>query len=200
MKILPSCAAIASIAVILSACTSVSSNITPEMQKAQRDRIYVCHGFNCTFRTRVDVTEADAGAYASYFSGAQTPQDERAAIARAVSYFEERSADTIGIRDGPKSSLAESGQRGQMDCIDESTNTRSLLLHLAAHGHLKHHDVQMNVSRGFLLDARYFHSTSVVKDKSGQRWAVDSWYDPAGGTPDIMPLEEWMTRGVMGAR
>ena len=185
---------------LISGCTSVTSNLAPEMKTARSDRVYACHGFNCTFKTRVDITPADADAFASFFANADSPAAEREGIARAIAYFEEKSAAAIGVRDGPKSTLVQSGAKGQMDCIDESTNTRSMMMHLAARGLITRHTVEMNVSRGFLLDARYFHSTGVIRDESGKRWAVDSWYEPAGGRPDIMPLDEWMTRGVMGER
>jgi hypothetical protein len=133
-------------------------------------------------------------------AGAQSPKAERAAVSRAVRYYEDRAAGVIGIRDQPKSDASQHHRRGQMDCVDESTNTRSLLLYLERRGLLKHHTVGRNVTRGFLLDGRYPHATAVLRDRSGKNWTVDSWYEPMGGPPDIMPLSEWMKRGVMGAR
>jgi hypothetical protein len=117
-----------------------------------------------------------------------------------VAYFETRAGQAIGVRDTAKSTLAQSGRMGQMDCIDESTNTRTLLLYLQGRGFLRHHNVESNVSRGFFADGRYPHSTAVVSEKGGPRWAIDSWYEPMGGKPDIMPLDQWKTRGVMGER
>lgn len=121
-------------------------------------------------------------------------------MGRAIAYFEQRSTQKIGIKDEPKSDITQSGRMGQMDCIDESTNSRTVLLYLQSRGLLKHHSVLGNVSRGFFADGRYPHSTAVVQEKGGQKWAVDSWYEPAGGEPDIMPLSEWQRRGVMGER
>ena len=86
-----------------------------------------------------------------------------------------------------------------MDCIDESTNTRTLLVYLADRKLLRHHTVGMNASRGFLVDGRYPHSTAVIRDASGVRWAVDSWYAPMGGSPDILPLGQWMPRGFLAS-
>ncbi|WP_353641268.1 hypothetical protein [Mesorhizobium sp. WSM2239] len=133
-------------------------------------------------------------------AGASSPKAERAAVSKAVQYYERRAAGVIGIRDQPKSDASQYAKRGQMDCIDESTNTRSLLLYLERRRLLRHHTVQRNVTRGFLLDGRYPHSTAVLREKSGKEWTVDSWYEPAGGPPDVLPLSEWMKRGVMGAR
>ena len=58
--------------------------------------------------------------------------------------------------------------------------------------------LRVGLLRGFFLDGRYPHATAVIGDASGVKWAVDSWYEPAGGAPDIMPLREWRSRG--GAR
>lgn len=35
------------------------------------------------------------------------------------------------------------------------------------------------------------HWTAEVKDASGQRWSVDSWYRRHGHLPFVMPLESW---------
>lgn len=179
-------------------CTSVSSNYEGDITRADSARIVVCHGFDCTYKARLDLGAADSRRLSSIMAGARSAAAERAAVSRAVQYFENRAAGAVGVRDQPKSDISQSREKGQMDCIDESTNTRSLLLHLAHRKLLKHHTVEMNVSRGAFVDGRYPHSTAVLRDKSGARWAVDSWYAPMGGAPDIMPLPEWQSRGVMG--
>lgn len=176
--------------------------VTPETESMDPPKrsITVCHGFGCLFTTPVAVTARDHKIMAGYFARATTAKAERAAISRAVQYFEKRAASVIGKRDGPRSSPREIGKAGQMDCIDESENTRALLVYLRRAGLLKHYTVESNATRGILLDSRFFHSTAVVRDKGGERWAIDSWYEATGGAPDIMPLEEWRTRGVMGQR
>lgn len=189
------------VALVAAGCTSISSNYTGEITRADAARIYMCHGYDCTYKTRIDLGAPDARRFASIMAkGAGSPESERAAISRAVQYYEERGAQVIGIRDQAKSTFGASREKGQMDCIDESTNTRSLLLYLAGRGLLKHHRVEMNVSRGFFIDGRYPHSTAVIRDPQGEKWAVDSWYEPMGGPPDILPLEKWLARGVGGQR
>lgn len=181
-------------------CTSVSSRYDAQIKKVDAARIYVCHGFDCYRKTRLDITEADAHRFSQIMaSGAASPQAERAAISKAVQYFETRAGEAIGARDEPKSSFGKSGEHGQMDCIDESTNTRSLLRYLAKRDLLKHHTVGDNVSRGFFIDGRYPHSTAVIEEKGGIKWAVDSWYAPMGGAPDIIPLSDWLPRGVLSS-
>lgn len=121
-------------------------------------------------------------------------------MSKAVQYYENRAARAVGVPDRAKSNAGQWRKQGQMDCIDESTNTRTFLIYLERRGLLKHHTVQRNVTRGFLIDRRYPHSTAVLQEKSGEKWTVDSWYAPAGGAPDIMKLSRWLTRGVMGVR
>jgi len=170
---------------------------------AAQDVIHVCHGYGCWFRASLALDAADARRFAAILAaGRRSPAAERAAISDAVRHFERRAFDVIGIRDEPRSRFGASGQPGQMDCIDESTNTRALLLYLAERNLLRHHTVGSVASRGFLIDGRYFHSTAVIRDTGGNEWAVDSWYAPMGGAPDILPLSEWKVQGLssQGAR
>ncbi|CAG0972494.1 MAG: hypothetical protein F9K19_17235 [Rhizobiaceae bacterium] len=164
------------------------------------ERIYVCSGFNCHFKTRLDFGASDARRFAEIMTGGRgSPQAERSAISSAVQYYEKRAGAAIGVIDDAKSDFGASGELGQMDCIDESTNTRSLLLYLERRGLLQHHSVLANVSRGLFIDGRYPHSTAVLLDRSGKEWAVDSWYAPMGAAPDILPMAQWLKRGVMGS-
>lgn len=164
-------------------------------------RIYVCSGYGCSYKTRLDITQPIARRFASIMVGGRaSAEHERAAIARAVQFFETQTTEVIGVADKPKGDMGGGGAKGQMDCIDESTNTRALLEYLEGSGLLHHHQVERNASRGFFLDMRYPHMTAVIRDESGVRWAVDSWYEPAGGPPDIMHLDEWRQRGVRGKR
>ena len=190
------------LAPLLAACTSVSSNYSGEITKAKSTRIFVCHGFDCSYKTKYTVTPDDWDRFAAIMEqGYASAEAERKAIAAADMYYEERAALAIGVRDKAKSNIGQSRAKGQMDCIDESTNTRSLLMFLEENGWLKHHKVEWNVSRGVFIDGRYPHSTAVIKEKAtGEKWAVDSWFEATGVAPDIVPLSYWKTRGVMGQR
>jgi hypothetical protein len=163
-------------------------------------RIYICSGYGCYHRSRLDLGPRDHRRFAAIMArGASSPKSERAAISSAVRYYEERAYDVIGIRDEPRSIFGASHEKGQMDCIDESTNAHSLLKYLAERKLLKHHTVEANVGRGFFFDGRYPHSTAVIKETGGVKWVVDSWYAPMGGAPDIIPLSDWLPRGVLSS-
>ena len=164
------------------------------------ERVEICHGYGCTFRSKLSFSASDERRFTDIMmSGKKSPAAERAAISRAVRYFETRTRQATGFPDQPKSGPGAASGRGQMDCIDELTNTRTLLKYLEKRRLLKHHSVARNASRGFFLDGRYPHSTAVVRDYSGTKWAVDSWYAPMGGAPDILPLRDWLPRGFLAS-
>ena len=180
-------------------CVSGPEGGSHGLKRVER-QIDVCHGYSCKYKSKLTLGAADARHFASILAaGQKSPQVERAAIARAVSYFELRTFDATGIRDEPRSKFGAAGVRGQMDCIDESTNTRTLLLWLEDQRLLRHHTVAMNASRGLLVDGRYFHNTAVVRDVSGVKWAVDSWYAPMGGAPDVLLVSDWIPRGFLSS-
>ncbi len=128
-------ATVLAVSAAASACTSSSNNYIGAEAQVRTERIYVCSGFNCHFKTRLDLGATDAGRFAQIMAaGVASAQAERAAIANSVKYYEKRAGQAIGVIDDGKSVFGASGELGQMDCIDESTNTRSLLLYLERRG------------------------------------------------------------------
>ncbi|MCB1507547.1 MAG: hypothetical protein KDI98_01900 [Hyphomicrobiaceae bacterium] len=165
------------------------------------EQMVICHGFGCALRTPVTVSPADRSRLAAILAeGHATPAAEREAIGRAVRWFETRIGPSVGsVNDIGGLDLQNAGVRGQMDCIDESTNTLSLLLYLDRIGALRHHTVGRPVARGFFLDGRYPHATAVVAEKEGgARFAVDPWPYGNGAGVDIMPLERWFAIHPLG--
>ncbi|MCX8280633.1 hypothetical protein OSJ77_10560 [Phyllobacterium sp. 0TCS1.6C] len=168
---------------------------------ARAERIAICHGYGCHFRTSLTLSNADRARIAAIMAGGKTsPAAERNATRRAVQYFERRGTAAIGIRDRPKMEFGKGREKGQMDCVDESTNTGRFLKYLKQNGMLRFHVPANRASRGNFIDGRYPHFTAVMVDRAGSSWAVDSWYEPGGGLPDIMPLSRWKQRGYGGQR
>lgn len=163
--------------------------------------LHVCSGYSCAYRTALPLSPGFRNKLAGIMAlGAASAHAERKALSRAVEYFERAATARIGVKDGPKGEIGRSRIYGQMDCIDESSNTGALLHYLQREKLMRHHESRPAASRGAFIDGRYPHSTAVLREKNGELWAVDSWYEPAGGAPDIMPLAEWRKRGVGGAR
>ena len=182
---------------LAASCTTGSESGSRAVKPAVKE-VQICHGYSCRYKSNLVLGALDERRFASILAvGQKSPEAERSAIAQAVSYYERRTLDATGICDEPQSKFGASGVRGQMDCIDELTNTHTLLVYLAERRLLKHHTVAMNASRGFLIDGRYPHSTAVIRDGGGVKWAVDSWYSPMGGKPDILLLSKWKPRGFL---
>ncbi|GGB54151.1 hypothetical protein GCM10011316_27730 [Roseibium aquae] len=162
-----------------------------------QDRLFICHGFGCIYRSPVRYSGRDTGHLRALLArGRASPAAEREAIARAVAWNERRVAPEVGSADDRGGlDLHNAHVRGQMDCIDEATNTTSLLLMAQTRGYLRHHTVGRPVSRGFLLDGKYPHATASIREKqSGKRYAVDSWPRGNGKAPDIVALKAWMSK------
>lgn len=120
-----------------------------------------------------------------------TAADERAAIAVAVGSMESVVGQLTGTGQDRGGNLAGFGLSGQMDCIDESTNTTSYLTMLAADGLLKHHTVLDRATR-FGLFAGAPHTTAVIQETgSGSRFAVDAWFFDNGEPPAVVDLHKW---------
>ncbi|MBZ8132636.1 hypothetical protein [Afifella sp. IM 167] len=159
------------------------------------EKVYVCHAFGCLRTSPVTFSPAELKRISAPFRRAGSPQAERQAISKADQIYEE----IVGARIGTSADRGGfekigGGDPTQMDCIDEATNTTSLLILLAERGILKHHSVESPVARGFFLDGRYPHATAVVAEvESGRRFAIDSWPIANAEPPVIMPLEKWLS-------
>ena len=158
-----------------------------------KDQIFVCHGYTCRIVTPVRFGADEIAKIAG--SLARGPTDavaERDAISMAVQEFETIVGARIGTTNDLPGMQFGQGTDGQMDCIDEATNTTGLLIFLAGHGYLTHHTVEAPAARGFFVDGRYPHNTAVLRDtSSGEKWAIDSWPRANALPPVIMRLKEW---------
>ncbi|WP_439529159.1 hypothetical protein [Pannonibacter sp.] len=183
----------------LAGCAAQSSSSATGWYDSQNgvmprpERVYICHAFGCARKTPVDLGRRDLNRLQAFLrSGAASPAAERAAVARAVAWMESRVAVQVGSQnDRGGLDLQGAGVPGQMDCIDEATNTTSLLLLVEARGWLRHHSVRAPVARGFLLDGRYPHATAVLRETKGRDYAIDSWPKANGLPPVVQPLDDW---------
>lgn len=157
-------------------------------------RIVACHGYGCVRRMAISVDSAWLDrASALLRAGGGSPEAERQALAQVVgTYTAYVSANLGGKPDIPGSPPQLSNVHGQMDCLDETANTTSLLLVLQDQGLLTYHRVGSPESRGFFFDGRYPHFTAIIAEKrTGVQWAVDPWKRAPGQRPDILPLIKW---------
>lgn len=183
------------VAPFMAGCAT-SGEQTGAVQGSAASVLYVCHGTDCNHRTPMRLTPADHKRYASIMArGRGSAAAERQAVSAAIQYFEKRTTAMLGRRDTPMSQFKHSRVKGEMDCIDEGTNTDGLLQYLQGRGLLRHHKVERVRSRGFILDNQFPHVTATMREKGGTLWAVDSWPGAGGAAPEIMPYDRWSRNG-----
>lgn len=176
---------------------------TLAVARPERAKVEVCHAYGCQQRTRVVFTERDLDEIKSLMIRtrlADTPAEERRAIAYAIGWIERRVGSLIGTaNDRPGMDFAGSGDPTQQDCVDEATNTTSYLVVLSNAGLVHHHRVaapfaKENYLRGV---SGWTHWTAVLEETATlQRFAVDSWIHANGENPAIVAAEKWYLTGL----
>ncbi len=127
----------------------------------------------------------------SHFSDVKNAQDEREAITFAIADFEKFVGKAVGTSADIHGTYVAFGE-GQQDCVDESTNTSVYLTLLQKQGLLKFHDVGAVERRDPSVTGRWWHQTATITERaSGQRYAVDSWFEDNGNPAYVVPLKVW---------
>ncbi len=154
----------------------------------------VCHEGTCAEVDTIGITPAQWRKVEAVFQPqAKSAVGERRRIARAIGLMEKivgPYTHTAGDKGGDVRGL---GEYGQMDCIDEATNTTTYLTMMAHAGLLHFHTVQPTSTRlpNFWT---WPHTTAVIReDATGTEYAVDSWFGDNGDPPYILPLKVWKT-------
>lgn len=179
-----------------------------EVAPPDGEAVEVCHAYTCRMKTTFYFHPKDIAEIAALMKKtkrADTPFEERRAIAYAIGLIERIVGERLGIKDRAGMEFGGSGDPTQEDCVDEATNTTSFLLELQSHGLLKYHTVQIPFSKGDLLKAtmegdpvKYWpHWTAVIEEtKTGQRYAVDSWIYANGENPAVVKVEDWYIKDI----
>lgn len=169
-----------------------------KVEAPRKNRVKVCHGYTCRFKTTFRFTEqdiADLGKLMAKTRKDDSAAEERRAVAYAIAWMETRVGKEIGTdKDRPGMDFAASGDKTQTDCVDEATNTTSYLLVLESNGLIKQHTVGTPFAKDQLWRgvSGWTHWTAVLQEKATpQRWAVDSWIYASGENPAIVEVEKW---------
>ena len=173
-----------------SADTFVSDKI---ITNPDRTRFSMCHGQGCKIIEQLSLSDPQWQTIEHFFQPpASTPEHERQQIALAIAEFEKINGAKTGT-DRDKARLFEHmGSPGQLDCIDESTNSTVYLTILKNHGLLRWHEPMDHVTRGFFIFG-WPHSSAAIREinNKDREYAVDSWFEDNGKPPYIIPLEQW---------
>jgi hypothetical protein len=155
----------------------------------------VCYGFVCRRRETLDFTSADRAALSKILgTGRSSGAAERAAVQKAVIWFDRRMGPIIGTdKRVANADIRALDDKHNFDCWDTTRNTTSLLLVLQEWGLLKHHVVGDPHYRGNPLVLQLPHNTAVLVDRATKtEWVIDMWTRGYAEPPDVKLLAEWI--------
>ena len=180
---------------LLAGCTN---NGTPERFLAKYadpdpslDAVLICHGYGCQRQDIVDLRLAWPRLVAEMTQPAPDAAAERASIALTIAAIEAEVGARIGTSQDVGGTFEGFAMPGQLDCIDETSNTSSYLILLDKAGLLRWHELRGPTSRFFVHNG-WPHTTAViVETATGQAYAVDSWFHGNGQPAEIVTIESW---------
>jgi hypothetical protein len=155
----------------------------------------VCYGFVCRRREVLDFTPADRTALTQMLAtGRSSATAERAAVQKAVVWFDRRMGPVIGTNKRvARADFRYFDDKHNYDCWDVTRNTTSLLLVLQEWGLLKHHSVGNPHYRGNALVLQTPHNTAVLIERATRvEWVIDLWPRGYAQLPDVMTVEKWV--------
>jgi hypothetical protein len=156
----------------------------------------VCYGFVCRRREILDFTPGDRSALTQILAGGRASAvAERAAVQKAVIWFDRRMGPVIGTNKRvANADIRAFDDKHNYDCWDTTRNTTSLLLVLQEWGLFRYHVVGDPHYRGNALVLQLPHNTAVLVERATKvEWVVDMWPKGYSQPPDVMTLAKWVT-------
>jgi hypothetical protein len=155
----------------------------------------VCYGFVCRRRETLDFTPGDRNALTQIMAaGRGSAAAERAAVQKAVVWFDRRMGPIIGTsKRVARADFRHRDDSHNYDCWDTTRNTTSLLLVLQQWGLLRFHEVGNPHYRGNTLVLQTPHNTAVLLERATRgEWVVDMWTRGYAQSPDVMTVQKWV--------
>lgn len=157
----------------------------------------ICWGGGCETVSLVSISAAEWQPVANIFTEspgsfiADAAELERSHIAFAIGVLE----TIVGVKTGTSKDKAgtfdNSAYPGQLDCNDEATNSTTYMRLLQQAGFIKLHAIEDSRTRSFFFNG-WPHSTAVIREiKTGERYAVDSWFYDNGHPATVVPFALW---------
>jgi hypothetical protein len=156
----------------------------------------VCYSFGCRRREMLDFTATDRSALTKIMAaGKASAAAERAAVQKAVIWFDRRMGPIIGTdKRVAKADFRNFDDKHNYDCWDTTRNTTSLLLVMQEWGLFKYHFVGDPHYRGNVLVLQTPHNTAVLVERATKvEWVVDMWPRGYAQAPDVMTVAQWVT-------
>jgi hypothetical protein len=155
-------------------------------------RFSICHGHSCRLRAVVSLSAEEWTQMAALFD--PPPADaieERHRIARAIGLLETLAGRQAGtLNDAPGMGL-QWDIDGQLDCIDEATNSTTYMRMMAADGLIRFHEVGLPAHRFVLRAWGPSNTATITEIATGKIYAVESYFGYNGDPAHVMPLDVW---------
>jgi len=155
-------------------------------------RFSICHGHSCR---HVTVLALDASQWqrvrSLFVPKPASGTEERRRIASAIALLESMVGEITGTAGDRGENFAGLGRPGQMDCVDESTNSTVYLVMMQNAGLLAYHRVGSRVSRGISRLMGPHFTATIAEIAGGEQYAVDSWFEDNGLPPHVVSLRDW---------
>lgn len=156
------------------------------------DAFSVCHDLSCHRVSEVSLNQSEWQQVRLLFEPqADSAQTERLQIKQAVALLEQLVGQKTGTGGDHAKNLLTGSRQGQLDCIDEATNTSVYLRMMESEGLLHWHQSAPRTSRGPLTGQAPHNTASIIDTQSQQRYAVDAWYFENGQPPAIVLMTDW---------
>lgn len=152
-----------------------------------------CQNYGCALVKNVKLSQRDWTKIEKAFGPkARNAEQEREKIAKTIGAFETIVGPITGTEGDREGTFLQTGD-GQLDCVDESTNTMVYMTLLKQAGLIRFHSIEQPQVRYPILSGRgWMHQTAVVTEtKTGAQYAIDSWFEDNGVPAYVVPLEEW---------
>lgn len=162
----------------------------------------ICQGGGCAQVSTTSLTELEWNAATRIFSApAKNIQEksaeekseavERQKIAQAIGMLEEMVGKKIGTTADLAGTFFDGKLTGQQDCNDEAINSTTYMRLLKQKGLMPVHEIEDMRTRNFFFTG-WPHTTAVIREiKTGERYAVDSWFYDNGHAATIVTFKQW---------
>ena len=161
-------------------------------QTPSLNQLEVCQGGGCAQINQISISAAEWGSVAQLFEiKATNSADERQQISQAIGLLEQLVGTINGTYEDRAGTFDNSDYQGQLDCNDEAINTTTYMRLLKQNGLMQLHEIEDTRTRNFFFTG-WPHSTAVIRDiKTGERFAVDSWFYDNGHDAAVVPFASW---------
>jgi hypothetical protein len=161
----------------------------------ERTQIPLCYEYSCKIETTFKLSDSQWQQLKNLFvPPAKSAKSERNKIRQGIQWLEQWAGEqSPTFRDKAKNYQPDAIRPGQLDCIDETTNSTTYMTLFSEQGWLLFHQVKIFVQRneGFFLG---HYGAQIYDTQSKEYYAVDSWLLDNGEKPFIQKLDDWKSK------